>query len=85
MKNQIFEQSVSLQFVNFNEWKSSNLVNSICNKNVLLFTVYHVDSALKISPACLKYKLLKAECLALLGRTEVSVDIDKLYGKNQQP
>lgn len=34
--------------------------------------VYHADSALKIAPAGLKFKLLKAECLALLGRITVS-------------
>lgn len=33
--------------------------------------VYHADSALKIAPAGLKFKLLKAECLALLGRITV--------------
>jgi len=37
--------------------------------------VYHVDSALKIAPACLRYKLLKAESLALLGRTEQANDM----------
>lgn len=36
-----------------------------------MFSVYHADSALKVAPACLKFKLLKAESLALLGRTEV--------------
>lgn len=34
--------------------------------------VYHTDSALKIAPASIKYKLLKAECLAMLGRIDVS-------------
>lgn len=41
------------------------------NRLLLLSTVYHADSALKVAPACLKFKLLKAESLALLGRTEV--------------
>ena len=35
--------------------------------------VYHTDNAMKIAPASLKQKLLKAECLALLGRLDVSV------------
>lgn len=34
--------------------------------------LYHADGCLKYAPACLKYKLLKAECLVLLGRIEVS-------------
>lgn len=37
--------------------------------------VYHVDSALKLAPACLKFKLLKAECLVLLGRIEQASDL----------
>lgn len=37
--------------------------------------VYHIDSALKIATNCLRYKLLKAECLAMLGRTEQANDI----------
>lgn len=37
--------------------------------------VYHVDSALKIAIACQRFKLLKAECLAMLGRFEESNDI----------
>lgn len=37
--------------------------------------VYYLDNALKIAPACLKYKLMKAECLAFLGRTDEAVDI----------
>ncbi|XP_055713656.1 dnaJ homolog subfamily C member 7 [Phlebotomus papatasi] len=38
-------------------------------------TVFQMDSALKIAPACQRYKLLKAECLALLGRVEEANDI----------
>lgn len=34
--------------------------------------VFHADGALKIAPACMRFKLLKAESLALLGRTDVS-------------
>jgi len=37
--------------------------------------VFHADSALKIAPDCLKFKLLKAESLALLGRTEQANDM----------
>lgn len=35
--------------------------------------IYHIDMALKISTASMKLKLLKAECLALMGRTEVNI------------
>lgn len=38
-----------------------------------LFVVFHSDGALKIAPACLKFKLLKAECLTFLGRIDVSL------------
>ncbi|XP_050319132.1 dnaJ homolog subfamily C member 7 isoform X1 [Bactrocera neohumeralis] len=37
--------------------------------------VYYLDSALAIAPACLRYRLLKAECLAFLGRCDEAVDI----------
>jgi len=37
--------------------------------------LYHIDSALEEAPNCQRYKLLKAECLALLGRLEESNDI----------
>lgn len=39
-----------------------------------LILVYHADGALKIAPACPKFKLTKAECLALLGRVEVRIE-----------
>lgn len=34
--------------------------------------IYHMDNVLKVATACSKYKLLKAECLAFLGRVDVS-------------
>lgn len=37
--------------------------------------VFHADGALKIAPACMKFKLLKAESLALLGRTDQANDM----------
>lgn len=37
--------------------------------------LYNLDSALKIAQASQRYKLLKAECLALLGRIEEANDI----------
>ncbi|XP_043862281.1 dnaJ homolog subfamily C member 7-like [Drosophila santomea] len=37
--------------------------------------VFYLDSALKLAPACLKYRLLKAECLAFLGRCDEALDI----------
>lgn len=37
--------------------------------------VYHADSALKLAPASMRFKLLKAECLALLGRVEEAGDL----------
>lgn len=33
--------------------------------------INHADIALQIAPACLKFKVLKAECLALLGHNNV--------------
>lgn len=36
--------------------------------------VFHADGALKIAPACSKFRLLKAECLALLGRVDVRLN-----------
>lgn len=37
--------------------------------------VFHLDTALKIAIAANKYKLLKAECLAYLGRVDEASDI----------
>lgn len=37
--------------------------------------LFHMDNALKFSPASRKYQLMKAECLALLGRLEEANDI----------
>lgn len=37
--------------------------------------LFQIESALKIAQACQRYKLLKAECLALLGRMEEANDI----------
>jgi DnaJ family protein C protein 7 len=37
--------------------------------------LFHIDSALKIAQVCQRYKLLKAECLAMLGRMEEANDI----------
>lgn len=37
--------------------------------------LFHIDSALKIASACQRFKLLKAECLALLGRLDEANDI----------
>lgn len=44
-----------------------------------IIPVYHADGALKIASACLKFKLLKAECLALLGRVEVGSNTLKIF------
>jgi len=44
-------------------------------KNDYRTAMFHADSALKIAPDCMKFKLLKAECLALLGRTEQANDV----------
>lgn len=40
--------------------------------------IYHMDNVLKVSTACSKYKLLKAECLAFLGRVDVSCYLTNL-------
>ncbi|KAM7351329.1 tetratricopeptide repeat protein 2 isoform 2-T2 [Cochliomyia hominivorax] len=37
--------------------------------------VFYLDSAIKIAPACYRYRLLKAECLAFLGRCDEAVDL----------
>ncbi|XP_037707810.1 dnaJ homolog subfamily C member 7 isoform X1 [Drosophila subpulchrella] len=37
--------------------------------------IFYLDSALKLAPACLRYRLLKAECLAFLGRCDEALDI----------
>lgn len=37
--------------------------------------LFHVDSAMKIAQACQRLKLLKAECLVLLGRVDEANDI----------
>lgn len=37
--------------------------------------LYNIESALKVAQACQRFKLLKAECLALLGRMEEANDI----------
>lgn len=44
--------------------------------------LYFLDSALKISPACLKYKISKAECLTYLGRLDEAADIAVTVMKN---
>jgi DnaJ family protein C protein 7 len=49
--------------------------NANYEKNEYRTTVYHMDSALKIATNCQRYKLRKAECLALLGRTDEAYDI----------
>ncbi|XP_059220602.1 dnaJ homolog subfamily C member 7 isoform X1 [Stomoxys calcitrans] len=37
--------------------------------------VYYLDTGIKLAPACYRYRLLKAECLAFLGRCDEAVDI----------
>lgn len=37
--------------------------------------VFHMDSAIKVAPSCHRYKLLKAECLAQLGRVDDACDL----------
>ncbi|KAJ6647822.1 DnaJ like subfamily C member 7 [Pseudolycoriella hygida] len=45
------------------------------NQSDFRTALYHADSCLRFAPSCLKYKLLKAECLVLLGRIEQANDI----------
>lgn len=45
------------------------------NKQDYRTCLFHVESALKVAQACQRYKLLKAECLALLGRMDEANDI----------
>lgn len=49
--------------------------NQCCEKQDYRTCLFHIDSALKIAQACQRLKLLKAECLALLGRMEEANDI----------
>ena len=37
--------------------------------------VFHMDTAIKIAPSCQRYKLMKAECLAQLGRVDDACDL----------
>lgn len=50
-------------------------VNQFYMKQEYRTCLFQLDSALKIAQACQRYKLLKAECLALLGRMEEANDI----------
>lgn len=50
-------------------------INQCYAKNDYRTCLFHIDSALKIAQACQRYKLLKAECLALLGRMDEANDI----------
>lgn len=45
------------------------------DKNDYRTCVYHMDNAIKLSPASIRYKLLKAECLAMLGRNDEANDL----------
>jgi DnaJ homolog subfamily C member 7 len=50
-------------------------INQCYEKQDYRTCLFHIDSALKIAQACQRLKLLKAECLALLGRHEEANDI----------
>lgn len=45
------------------------------DKNDYRTCMFHCDGMLKIGSACQRYKLLKAECMAMLGRFEEANDI----------
>lgn len=45
------------------------------DKNDYRTVVYHMDNAIKIARNCQRFKLLRAECLALLGRIDEACDI----------
>lgn len=49
--------------------------NDCYNRQDYRTCLYNIDSAMKIAQACNRYKLLKAECLALLGRMDEANDI----------
>ncbi|XP_037957972.1 dnaJ homolog subfamily C member 7 isoform X2 [Teleopsis dalmanni] len=55
--------------------KLETTIKSNYEANSYRNVVYYLDNALKFSPGCSKYRLLKAECLAFLGRCEEAVDI----------
>lgn len=52
--------------------QQSDLATACFKQQDYRTAIYHADNALKLAPAGLKFKLLKAECLALLGRIEVT-------------
>lgn len=49
--------------------------NATYDKKDFRTTIYHMDNALKIAINCTRFKLRKAECLALLGRVDEAIDI----------
>ncbi|XP_065358280.1 dnaJ homolog subfamily C member 7 isoform X1 [Calliphora vicina] len=50
-------------------------IQTNCEAKAYRNVVYYLDSAIKLAPACYRYRLLKAECLAYLGRCDEAVDI----------
>ena len=44
---------------------------------IIVQAVYYIDRCIEISPACRKFRIQKAECLALLRRYQESQEIVK--------
>lgn len=71
-----FSNSVKIEQQNCAQLRQfEEKIQNFYEKKVYRTVVFFLDSALKISPACNKYKLLKAECLAFLGRVDEASDI----------
>lgn len=75
---EIYENNVSLKTEEVNCQHLRNFEEKIqanYQKKNFRTALFFLDSALKISPACIKYKISKAECLTFLGRLDEAADI----------
>ncbi|XP_055600895.1 dnaJ homolog subfamily C member 7 isoform X2 [Uranotaenia lowii] len=69
-------QMLKQEIISLNQLRELNEKTITCyDKQDYRTCVFHCDNAIKIAPACVNYKLLKAECLAYLGRYEESGEI----------
>lgn len=74
----IFKGKVPLDY-NFNSSKTKHFIDSSsCNVLIeLMFiqVVFHLDRALEVAPACTRLRVVKAECLAFLGRYQEAQEL----------
>ncbi|XP_055386394.1 dnaJ homolog subfamily C member 7 isoform X2 [Condylostylus longicornis] len=76
--SEIYENNNSLKTEEVNCGHLRNFEEKISQnyaKKNFRTALFFLDSALKISPACIKYKISKAECLTYLGRLDEAADI----------